>query len=251
MKKTTFAILLTILITLACAFAACNTKGGIIGQSGHTEQNDQNNVTDTADIKGNYNSIIEALEDQILEIKQDQYISESKRAEEIARLEALILELKQSNSSSDTDSHPNTEKEETTNDTESGEDTKQETNQETSGKFIYIINGGKATITGYTGSDRTLSLPSSIDGYPVEAIGDDAFESETLQSLSIPEGVTKIGWFAFKSCPYLRTVTLPQSIESIGYSAFPTSLSGFSIICPQGSFAAKYAESYGISVTVI
>lgn len=236
MKRTTFAILFTILITLSCAFASCNARDGIIGQDGPPDT--QINTDD-------YASLIRELEDQIIELKQNQYISESKRAEEILRLEKLILELKQSNKPADTESDSGSD---------SGNDT---SNTDTSspaiptGKFLYAVENGEAVITGYTGDDAVLTLPSSIDGYAVTRIADDAFSSDTLQSITVPDGIIKIGWFAFKECSSLRTVTLPESVKSIGYSAFPAKGDGFTLICPADSFAQKYAESYGISVTAI
>lgn len=244
MKRSTFAILLTVLITLSCVFAACNANNGIPYPDGQSES------TTVNDVESNYSSIIKELEDQILKLKQDQYISDAKRDEEIIRLEALILELKQNNTDNETDTSPNSESNSATTESEKNEDSETKPNTP-SGKFIYTVNDGKATITGFTGSDTALTIPSSIDGHLVICIADDAFDSDTLQSVTIPEGVTKIGWFAFKNCSSLRTVTIPKSVESIGYSAFPTGQKGFSIICHTDSFAASYAQSYGIALTTI
>ena len=240
MKKSTLTILLTVLFILSCVFAACNANQGIPYPDG------QSDITESQSDENDYSSIIIELEEQILALKQDQYISEAKRTEEIARLEALILELKRADSDTDATESPDT-------DTESGknEDSESETENVTAGKFLYTVSDGKATITGFTGNDSALAIPSSIDGYEVAAIGDDAFDSDTLQEVTIPEGVTKIGWFAFKECSALRTVTIPKSVESIGYSAFPASRKGFSIICHTDSFAASYAQSYGIALTTI
>ena len=38
--------------------------------------------------------------------------------------------------------------------------------------------------------------------------------------IRLPEGVLRIGNFAFKNCNQLRVVHLPRSLEVIGYSAF-------------------------------
>ena len=40
-----------------------------------------------------------------------------------------------------------------------------------SGNYTYTLSGGKATITGYTGSAKTISIPTSISDYPVTGIG--------------------------------------------------------------------------------
>ena len=230
MKRTTFAILFTILITLSCVFASCNMQGRPSGQN-----TDSGSASDT----NSYSSLIKELEDQILELKQDQYISEAKRNEEILRLEAMIEKILQGSKFPTADSD-NTEGPET--------DTEASTEE---GRFIYEVENGTAILTGYTGNDKELTLPSFIDGYAVTAISDDAFVSDTLTAVIIPEGVTRIGWFAFKGCDALRSITIPKSVDDIGYSALPSRAVGFSVICSADSFAAKYAESYGISVTII
>ena len=232
MKLSTLAILFTIFITISCVFASCNTQRIV-----HDIDTEAGNTSDTDD----YSSIIKVLEDQILELKQNQYISESKRTEEILRLEALIEELKLGGKLP-TEDNSYTEGTDTDTDTEESH---------TEARFIYEVENGSAILTGYTGDDTELTLPSFIDGYAVTEIADDTFISDTLKAIVIPEGVKKIGWFAFKNCSALYTVTIPQSVEEIGYSAFPSRLGGFSVICPSNSFAAKYAASYGISATLI
>jgi len=235
MKKTTLAILFTALITLSCVFASCNAKGVLNGNNNNPEET----TTD-------YSPLIKELENQILELKQNQYISNSTRDQEIIRLENLIAELKknpENYTDTDTSTDSDTEKK---GDSETGTDS-----NPAEAKFLYTTSGDKATITGYTGNDISLTIPSHIDGYAVVAIADDAFSSDELSSVVIPNGVENIGWFAFKECEALKTVTIPNSVTSIGYSAFPQKVNGFNIICAESSFAAKYAESYGISTTII
>lgn len=65
-----------------------------------------------------------------------------------------------------------------------------------------------------------LNIPEKIDGLPVTVIGDYAFNSETLTSVTIPKTVTTIKEFAFYGCKGLKSVTLPDSVTSIGYVAF-------------------------------
>ncbi len=45
-------------------------------------------------------------------------------------------------------------------------------------------------------------------------------ESTEITDLVIPEGVTSIGNYAFKSCSGLTSVSIPNSVTSIGYDAF-------------------------------
>ncbi len=54
----------------------------------------------------------------------------------------------------------------------------------------------------------------------LKKISEHAFCSTNLQSIDIPEGVTKIEDGAFEFCTKLESVRLPRSLESIGYGAF-------------------------------
>lgn len=98
-------------------------------------------------------------------------------------------------------------------------DEPQETNAENG--FEYAVNeDSEATITKYTGSDTAVTIPSELGGKPVIAIGNYAFEKNTtVTSLTIPEGVKRIGSNAFAYCN-VKEVTIPKSVESIGDRAF-------------------------------
>ena len=86
--------------------------------------------------------------------------------------------------------------------------------------FTYSIQDGAAVITGYTGSETSLTIPGTIADYPVK-IGKEAFEdNETLQAVIIEDGVTAIGVRAFYRCRMLASIVLPDSVTEIGGSAF-------------------------------
>ena len=55
------------------------------------------------------------------------------------------------------------------------------------GQFTFTTNNGVITITGYTGTDSVLVIPSTTNGYPVVSIGDDAFygTSHVLHDVSL------------------------------------------------------------------
>lgn len=42
----------------------------------------------------------------------------------------------------------------------------------------------------------------------------------SLTSVTLPEGVTSIGYFAFSGCSSLTSVTIPKNVTSIGLGAF-------------------------------
>jgi len=46
-----------------------------------------------------------------------------------------------------------------------------------SGDFNYTLAAGEVTITRYNGTATNLTIPDTIETYPVKAIGNDAFNS--------------------------------------------------------------------------
>ncbi len=98
----------------------------------------------------------------------------------------------------------------------------------------YSISDDEVTITNYRGSATELTIPSTIEGYPVTYICDYAFwECDSLTSITLPEGVTSIGVWAFHDCTSLASITLPESVTSIGGGAFWGCTSLKSITIPE------------------
>ena len=114
--------------------------------------------------------------------------------------------------------------------------------------FHYRVENGGAVITGYTGNTALLSIPATLDGLPVTAIGEHAFERASLTAVILPDSVVSIGWFAFYECQNLAGVTLPATVSSIGYAVFD-GCSALVLRCPTGSYAEQYAKSYAIPYT--
>ena len=90
------------------------------------------------------------------------------------------------------------------------------------GNFYYTVTDGEATIVGTDEApDGELVIPGTIGGYPVTAIGKDAFSREYgITGVTISEGVAAIGEEAFENCTGLETVSIPASVTSIGKDAF-------------------------------
>lgn len=66
-----------------------------------------------------------------------------------------------------------------------------------------------------------VTIPSSLDGYPVTSIGLAAFNCcSGLTKVTIPNGVTTIGEYAFTGCKNLENVFIPGSVTNIGFRAF-------------------------------
>ena len=76
----------------------------------------------------------------------------------------------------------------------------------------------------YIALPETVVLPATInkdDTYTLTAIGDFALAyNRTVESVTIPEGVTSIGNSAFEMCEKLSAVSLPEGIETIGSFCF-------------------------------
>ena len=89
--------------------------------------------------------------------------------------------------------------------------------------YSYELNpdGRTVTVTGHSGENKKLDIPSEIDGHKVTAIGKAAFANKNnLKSLSIPGSIEVIGEYAFDSCSSLQKVTLAEGVKVIGHYAF-------------------------------
>lgn len=86
----------------------------------------------------------------------------------------------------------------------------------------FVFNGATGTITRYEGNDSIISIPTTIQGHAVTAIGDNVFslfKGKNLTSVTIPEGITAIGNSAFYEND-LKSVVIPASVKTIGFHAF-------------------------------
>jgi len=87
----------------------------------------------------------------------------------------------------------------------------------TDGDLTYMIYNTHATLYQCDTAATEVTVLSEINGYPVTAIENNAFEECTsLISVTIPEGVTTIGAGAFYCCTSLQEVNLPDSITTMG-----------------------------------
>lgn len=85
----------------------------------------------------------------------------------------------------------------------------------------YTISGKEACVTGCTGSDALLYIPSELEGCPVTAIAENAFAgNEDISVCILPDTVKTIGARAFSACPELNTITLGSGVSRIGDYAF-------------------------------
>lgn len=89
------------------------------------------------------------------------------------------------------------------------------------GAYRYTVENGEATITEYIGSAADVTVPDTIGGKPVVAIGTDAFmDQHSLKSVTIPDCVTRIEFGAFFRCVALESVNLGEGIREIDALVF-------------------------------
>ena len=89
-----------------------------------------------------------------------------------------------------------------------------------SGDYTYTVNGSVATVTGYTGTGGTITIPSTLGGYTVGAIGEAFHNNKNVVSVTIPNSVTTIGDAAFDQCQLLSSAVLGTGVTSIGNYSF-------------------------------
>ena len=122
---------------------------------------------------------------------------------------------------------------------------------EIDGFFYNFISEDEAEVTykdkNYGSYSGIIVIPESITNegktYSVTKIGQKAFYSCLITSVTIPNSVTNICENAFYNCRNLTTVTIPSSVTSIGEKAFQNCSSLTSIAIPS-SVATIQTETF-------
>ncbi|MBQ7365567.1 MAG: leucine-rich repeat domain-containing protein [Clostridia bacterium] len=113
---------------------------------------------------------------------------------------------------------------------------------------------GGYTVTACDKAAVSVTVPETVDGIPITAIGDGAFEDcVRLCEIFLPEagelafldnmGLTKIGEYAFSGCKSLKRIELPESIGTVGRGAFHGCTAMTAAVLPQWVYLAPYAFS--------
>lgn len=204
-----------------------------------------------------YEELIKELEDKLLKERENGYINDTAYQLQIDKLQSDIAILTEklegfSGNQSDTSSHPpitvSTDSEPVTENNIYNNEENRPANESllSMGAYKYEITNGSTTIIAYIGSDRTISIPSSIDGAKVTSIGEGAFKNCSAERIIIPDSVTSIDWFAFYGCTRLCEITIPSSVTSISHGAFDLCPENIIIKCKKNSYAEVYAKSWGL-----
>ena len=77
-------------------------------------------------------------------------------------------------------------------------------------------------ITGYNSWSfgKTITVPDTIDGYPVRIIDYGAFSNGDFHSIELPYTLRRIGVDSFAECKKLKSVVIPADVREIGSGAF-------------------------------
>ena len=95
--------------------------------------------------------------------------------------------------------------------------------QSGSEKIVFSVdaNGVLTGVSGLSGSDITVEIPSEVNGITVSEIGKDVFkDNKNVGRLIIPDSVTKLGYRMCSGCTALSEVRLPAGLTVIPDEAF-------------------------------
>jgi hypothetical protein len=82
--------------------------------------------------------------------------------------------------------------------------------------YTYTIDDGKVTITAYTGAGGDVTVPDTIEGQPITAIGPLAFsDNNSLTTVVIGDSVTSIGIYAFYNSTSLTKITIGNGVTTM------------------------------------
>ena len=121
--------------------------------------------------------------------------------------------------------------------------------------YSSIVDSGTCGAEGNNGDNLTWTLDSegvlTISGMGAMKDwnwnGSPWYKNKDIKSVMIEDGVTSIGYYAFKGCSSLNSITLPNSVTRIGDSAFYECSSLSSIILPNSVISIGYSAFYKCS----
>lgn len=111
----------------------------------------------------------------------------------------------------------------------------------------FVIENG--VLTKYTGSGGNVVIPNGVT-----RIGDYAFWGCTdLTNVTLSNSITEIGWGAFIECSSLTSITIPNSVTKIGSSVFDgcTNLKEINVNSGNPCYSSKDGIMYNKNKTIL
>ena len=128
------------------------------------------------------------------------------------------------------------------------------------GSAFLFFEKSTGEINGFAGEPQSLAIPSTIAGYKVTSIGDNAFQGcVSLRSVEIPDTVNHIGSGAFRGCTDLTQVTFLGTVENVPLNAFENTpwaqgtgeefvIAGRTLLLKYNGYANEIAVPDGVQV---
>ena len=110
----------------------------------------------------------------------------------------------------------------------------------------YYVYSDRAEAAEVDTSIKSAVIKSKVGGENVTAIGENAFNSCAVETVTIPETVTEIRNSAFWGCSALKKITIPKTVGYIGKDAFKRCSALEEISGYTGSAAETFAKSSNI-----
>lgn len=90
------------------------------------------------------------------------------------------------------------------------------------GDFTYIaMEDGKTCATDrYLGIETEVTVPETLGGLTVTAIGEMTFKDCKVRKVTLPETIESIDRMAFFKCEMLEEIEIPEGVTTIGFSCF-------------------------------
>ena len=104
----------------------------------------------------------------------------------------------------------------------------------TSGDYEYFNYAGTYYLLSYIGTEKNITLPTSLGGGDYEIYSCAFYGNEVVESVNVPNGVTKIGESAFRQCPNLKEVNVSGEVEYIDTWAFEGSKNLATVVLEEG-----------------
>lgn len=127
-------------------------------------------------------------------------------------------------------------------------------------EYEYVEIDGGIRITKYHGNDEVLTVPAEIDGKKVLEIDNgnefgflffDTEREADIKEIFLPEGLTKIGDYAFAYLSELEAVHIPESVTSLGGCVFLECARLENVVLPEGLTELNYTFDHCASLSEI
>ena len=120
--------------------------------------------------------------------------------------------------------------------------------------YYYTIDtDGNAIIVGCTTTSVNITLPVTLGGYPVIAVGYRGMaDCTTLTSVTIPNNIVRLDLYAFAGCTGITTATIPATCQYVGDYAFTDCTSLTTVVIAEGvTYLGDYCFQDCTSLTEI